>query len=294
MSTSATTNGASLSGSHFQDHAAAYEKFAGSTSSKLAAAALARLPLSTYSADSHILDSACGPGIVTKLLLGPSPPYINVPGLPLKSPPRVTGIDYAPAMVEQFVARTKAMGLTTTSAFVHDAGDLSCFPDASFDAVVMNLGIFVLPDPVHAAAEMLRVLKPGGHVAVTTWKHAGGHVLLQKVVDAIRPGKQERAVVLDSEWKTKEKLSSVMKAGGFGADDMEIWAEDVGWTADSLEDVVEFMSSSMWTQRIWKDWSEEEKARWGSEMVNQMSEEERESHSISMVGWVYVCKKGVE
>ncbi|KAI1144383.1 hypothetical protein F5Y05DRAFT_407779 [Hypoxylon sp. FL0543] len=106
---------------HFQLNASAYEKNAGATSSRLAAAALSRLPLSSYNASSHIFDSACGPGIVTKLLLSPSPAYISVPGLPISQPPRVTGIDVAPAMIERFKANKAAFGWTTASAFVQDS-----------------------------------------------------------------------------------------------------------------------------------------------------------------------------
>ncbi|KAI0133458.1 S-adenosyl-L-methionine-dependent methyltransferase [Xylariales sp. AK1849] len=277
--------------SHFQAHAEAYEKFAGSTSSKLAAAALARLPLSSYSSEAHILDSACGPGIVTKLILSPSPSYISVPGLPINPQPRVTGIDVAPGMVAQFVAQSSIQGWETARAFTHDAKDLTCFPDAEFDAVVMNLGIFALSDPIRGAQEMHRVLKPGGHVIVTTWKHAGAQVLLQKVVDTIRPGKQQQVLPVDPEWKRKEKIVSVMEAGGFEQAGMQVWAEDAKWEARSLDEIVEFLSAPLWTGMIWKGWSEEEKGQWKEEIVKQMTEEEKSTASVSMVGWICIAKK---
>jgi 2-polyprenyl-6-hydroxyphenyl methylase/3-demethylubiquinone-9 3-methyltransferase len=42
------------------------------------------------------------------------------------------------------------------------------FPDASFDSVISSECIEHTPDPVAAVAEMLRVLKPGGHLFLTT------------------------------------------------------------------------------------------------------------------------------
>ncbi|KAI1097488.1 hypothetical protein F4804DRAFT_339151 [Jackrogersella minutella] len=114
--------------------------------------------MSSYSSSSHILDSASGPGIVTKILLSPSIAHVPVPGLPISPPPRV-----------------------------QDSEGLSRFKYAEFDAAVMNLGIFALKDPVAGASEMYRVIKPGGHVAATTWKVRQPVEVLQGAVDAIRP-----------------------------------------------------------------------------------------------------------
>ena len=42
-------------------------------------------------------------------------------------------------------------------------------PDATFDVVLCSLGLMYLPDPQHAVREWLRVLKPGGRVAIAVW-----------------------------------------------------------------------------------------------------------------------------
>jgi SAM-dependent methyltransferase len=44
------------------------------------------------------------------------------------------------------------------------------YPDAGFDAVVCGYGIIHLPEPDRALAEMYRVLKPGGRLAVSVWE----------------------------------------------------------------------------------------------------------------------------
>ncbi|KAK7752286.1 hypothetical protein SLS62_005822 [Diatrype stigma] len=286
----------SVEQSHFNQNASTYEKLAGKTSGTLAAAALSMLPLSTYGADSHILDSACGPGVVTKLLLSPSPDYIAVPGLPIRPPPRVTGIDIAPAMVELFNHNISTCGWETAEGIVQDSGDLSRFRDGAFDAVVMNLGIFALRDPAAGAAEMYRVLKPGGHAVVTTWKVPRLGKLLQAVIEAIRPGRgNANPMLLDPVWEAREKLEETMRAGGFlgGGDhhSMEVRDAVVGWKSGSLDELAEALSSPFWTVKIWEGWSAEEIARWKGEILRQLTERERRTATVDMVGWICVARK---
>lgn len=176
--------------SHFS-RGALYEKMVGETSTRLSAAALSHLPLSTYTSTSRILDSACGPGIVSKLLLSPSPGYVTVQGLPIRPPPQVIGIDLSESMIEQYKANAAALGWSTSEAYVQDSQDLSRFSDASFDAVIMGLGIFFLPDAVAAVREMYRVLKPSGYMVLTTWKRRRTHELMGRVAEIIRPGGSE-------------------------------------------------------------------------------------------------------
>ncbi|KAI1291464.1 S-adenosyl-L-methionine-dependent methyltransferase [Xylaria venustula] len=277
---------------HFLRGAAMYEKLVGETSARLAAAALSYLPLSTYTPTTRILDSACGPGIVSKLLLSPSPAYISVPGLPINSPPQVIGIDLSEPMIEQYRANARALGWMTSEAFVQDSQDLSRFTDGTFDAIVMSLGIFALGDAVAGAREMYRVLKPGGYAIVTTWKTRRPQELMSRAAEMIRPGGSGgKAMDLDPRWLTSEHLATVMKGGGFNEKKLRLCEAEPNWTHESPGSLLEALSSPMWMTQFCKGWSEEELARWTGEVARQLTESERETCTLEMTAHVCVAQK---
>jgi ubiquinone/menaquinone biosynthesis C-methylase UbiE len=67
-------------------------------------------------------------------------------------------------MLNQLGRRAAGAGRSVT-ARIMDARQLA-FPDSSFDAVVMHLILAVMPEPRRGLMEALRVLKPGGRIAV--------------------------------------------------------------------------------------------------------------------------------
>ena len=76
----------------------------------------------------------------------------------------VTAIDVTPAMLKHLERRAADAGRSVTTRIM-DARQLE-FPDSSFDAVVMHLILAVMPQPERGLREALRVLKPGGRMAV--------------------------------------------------------------------------------------------------------------------------------
>lgn len=79
----------------------------------------------------------------------------------------VTGVDIAPNLLEQARDRAAAAGLSIQ----FDEGDAEAlpYPDASFDAVVTMFGAMFAPRPALVAAELARVLPPGGVLAMANW-----------------------------------------------------------------------------------------------------------------------------
>ncbi|KAI0200941.1 S-adenosyl-L-methionine-dependent methyltransferase [Astrocystis sublimbata] len=276
---------------HFS-RGAMYEKLAGETSTRLSATALSYLPLSSYTSTSRILDSACGPGIVSKLLLSPSPEYVSVSNLPINPPPQVTGIDLSEPMIEQYNINKDALGWATAEGRVQDSQDLTAFSDDTIDAVVMSLGIFSLPDAVVGVREMHRVLKPGGHAVVTTWKSRRPIEILRRAANSIRPGAGEITDV-DPKWLTSEHLAAVMVEGGFEPGSVQLSEADPNWRLESLDDLLEGMNSPMWTAQYCKGWTQEESARWTDAVYKQLTEEERATSTLGMVAHVCVAQKNV-
>ena len=82
-----------------------------------------------------------------------------------------TGVDGSAPLVEQARRRAAAAGLA--ARFLQgDAGSLPLL-DGAFDAAVSAFGVIFAPDPARALAEMVRVTRPGGVVALTSWASEG-------------------------------------------------------------------------------------------------------------------------
>jgi ubiquinone/menaquinone biosynthesis C-methylase UbiE len=81
---------------------------------------------------------------------------------------RVTAIDLSPQMADVTRRKAQRLGLDNLDARDMDAQALT-FPDASFDAATCRFGLMFCPDPVRAAAEIYRVLRPAARVAVAVW-----------------------------------------------------------------------------------------------------------------------------
>ncbi len=79
----------------------------------------------------------------------------------------VTGVDMTPAMLTKARAAAAEMGATNVE-FVESEAEQLPFPDESFDVVISNGVIDLIPDKDAVFAEIFRVLTPGGRIQIPT------------------------------------------------------------------------------------------------------------------------------
>jgi ubiquinone/menaquinone biosynthesis C-methylase UbiE len=84
----------------------------------------------------------------------------------------VTSTDYVPALLERGRRRADAEGFANITFEVADAEALP-YADATFDVILSTFGVMFAPDHQRAAAELMRVCKPGGRVGLANWTPTG-------------------------------------------------------------------------------------------------------------------------
>jgi SAM-dependent methyltransferase len=146
-------------------------------------------------AGSSVLDVACGSG--------------NVSLAAARAGGAVTGIDYVPALLER--GRERAAAERIAVDLMHGDAEQIPFPDESFDASVSVFGTMFAPDHGRTAAELVRVTRPGGTIALASWTPAGFIGAMFGTVAAHVPPPPGLASPLL--WGTEEHL-----AGLFGQD----------------------------------------------------------------------------
>ena len=123
-----------------------------------------------------VLDVACGTGVVAITAA--------------RAGARVRALDLSPTLLERARENARVTGVEVD--FIAGDAEALPYPDSSFDVVLSQCGHMFAPRPEVAVAEMMRVLKPGGRVAFTTWPpdHFTGRMfgLVGKYVPPPPPG----------------------------------------------------------------------------------------------------------
>jgi SAM-dependent methyltransferase len=166
-----------------------------------------------------VLDVACGTGNAT------------IPAAKVGA--RVTGLDFAPALLE--IAREQAADAMVEIDFVEgDAQELP-FDDASFDAVVSTFGHMFAPDHARTAAEMKRVLRPGGAIAVACWTPEGSiGRMFRTIAELVPPPPGGQPPLL---WGSEEHVRELWDGAVFER-------HEIVWTDESPESYARFMLES--------------------------------------------------
>jgi ubiquinone/menaquinone biosynthesis C-methylase UbiE len=150
----------------------------------------------------------------------------------------VVGIDISPDQIAKARSAAEAEGVAIT----FDVGDCEQLPyaDAEFDAVVSVFGAIFAADHERTAAELVRVCRPGGRLALTAWRKDGWtdvHARAGRVVfeaDA-------------STWAEEEHLHALLGAGFAFELQTGTWRIE----ADSPEALWQLLSNSMPPLHAW-------------------------------------------
>jgi ubiquinone/menaquinone biosynthesis C-methylase UbiE len=131
------------------------------------------LELSAPGPGERVLELACGAGgvgIAAAGLVGPAG--------------EVVLSDVAAEMTAIAAARAAAAGLGNVRTLTLDLDDLGQ-PDQAYDVVLCREGLMFALDPAHAVAEIRRILRPGGRVALAVWGPRARNPWLSLVFDAV-------------------------------------------------------------------------------------------------------------
>jgi len=147
----------------FLTAADAYDRHIGRYGSALAAELI---QVAGVGRGQRALDVGCGPGALTQALAT------------LLGPAAVAAIDPSPPFVAACRARVPGADVREGTA------EALPWDDGAFDAVLSQLVLNFVEDPLRGVREMRRVGRPGAVVAACVWDYAGGMTLLRRFWDA--------------------------------------------------------------------------------------------------------------
>jgi ubiquinone/menaquinone biosynthesis C-methylase UbiE len=150
---------------------------------------------------------------------------------------RLISTDVSPEMVETATARGGELGLDNVDYRVVDAQAID-LEDGSVDGVLCRWGYMLVPNPLSALEETLRVLRPGGRVALSVWAQADANPWSTAVGSALL----ELGVMEKPDPDTPgpfrlgdpERLRELVRSAGF--DDFELEDFPVTWRHESFDD----------------------------------------------------------
>jgi len=119
----------------------------------------------------------------------------------------VTATDYVPALLER--ARERADAERLGIEFREADAEALPFGDETFDVVTSTFGVMFTPDQVRAAAELLRVCKPGGKIGLANWTPEGFIGQLFKIVGTHLP--PPAGVKSPALWGTTARLAELFE-----------------------------------------------------------------------------------
>ena len=144
----------------------------------------------------------------------------------------VEGVDYVPALLERGRLRAAAEGYDIR--FVEGDAEALPYADGEFDAVTTIFGSMFAPDHRQAAAELLRVTRPGGTIAVASWTPDGFIGQMFKTVGKHVP--PPAGVASPILWGTESHLRGIF---GGGISSLSVTERTFTWRFTSAQALVD-------------------------------------------------------
>lgn len=217
----------------------------------------------------RVLDVACGTGNLAI-------PAARAGGI-------VIGVDIAQNLLEQARARAEAEGLTIQ----FDEGDAEDLPygEGAFDVVVSMFGAMFAPRPELVAAELVRVCRPGGRIAMANWTPEGFIGQMFKVTGkhVPPPPAMPSPLLWGNEQTVKERL-------GDGVTDLQLTRRLCQFRYDfSPAEVVEFFRLYYGpTQRAFASLDEDKQAALRTDLEQLWSQQNQTKDSGTTVDGEYL------
>ncbi|MGH9225713.1 MAG: class I SAM-dependent methyltransferase [Acidimicrobiales bacterium] len=127
-------------------------------------------------AGDHVLDIGCGNGKSSR------------DAARLAAPGEVLGVDLSSAMLDVARLRSAAEGLTNVRFQQADA-QVYPFDEGRFDVAISCFGAMFFADPVDAFANIGRALRPGGRLAMLSWRPLADNEWIRALRDALAIGR---------------------------------------------------------------------------------------------------------
>jgi ubiquinone/menaquinone biosynthesis C-methylase UbiE len=160
---------------------------------------------------SHVLDVACGTGVLARNALVRTGPN-----------GRVVGADLAPGMLAAANEIEPAIDWVLCSAEALDVDD------KAFDSVISQFGMMFFKDRQKSVEEMFRALKPGGSLAIAVWRtveHNPAYADIISVLEEQVGTAAADALRLPYSLGDSDEVTAVLEKGGFADIKVEAIAE---------------------------------------------------------------------
>lgn len=184
------------------------------------------LELVGYKSGGRVLDVACGPGTLSLLLAD--------------SAKEIEAIDFSEGMLRVFRRLAAEQNRKNISIHQMDGQKLE-FTDAGFDYAFSMFGLMFFPDRMAGFRELHRVLKPGGHAAVSSWAPVAESPLMRLMFGSIRAAFPERPEPKTNllSLENPDLFKEEMQKAGF--QDVTVTAFDGAWLVEDAEKFLDSM-----------------------------------------------------